>query len=396
MNMSDEHRKLGMDRQIDRRDFLNGVAVTVAGASAAMGLVAQSSAQESSTNSGASYPPQSLGLRGNFPEAVSEFDAIRQGKYATFPIADSEIHEEYDLVIVGGGMSGLAAAHFWRSGLGENQRILILDNHDDFGGHAKRNEFQHQGRTYIGVGGTLGIATPFPYSYAAKQLVKELGVDVSRSAEFTNHDLEAKYDLRAGTFFDKEHFLEDRLVVGNPRSADFFQKAPLPDAARKDLIRIHGKNPDYMPGMTNAEKEAKLSKMSYQDYLLHIAKVSPDAIAFFMGSGGRNNKRVDTTPALEAGEHGLPGFNGLGLTLEEKFNEGSYVFHFPDGNASVARLLVNRLIPAAVPGKQDMNTVVQSAVAYDKLDLPNNNMRIRLSSPVVGVQNEGSPSMQRP
>jgi spermidine dehydrogenase len=368
MNMSDEHRRLGMDRQIDRRDFLNGVAVTVAGASATLRLTAQPAvAHESSTNAGANYPPRQLGLRGSFPEAVSEFDAIRQGKYATFPVADSEIQEEYDLVIVGGGMSGLAAAHFWRSGLGQSQSILILDNHDDFGGHAKRNEFQYHGRTYIGVGGTLGIATPFPYSYAAKQLVKELGVDVNRNAEFANRDLEAKYDLRAGTFFDKEHFLGDRLVVGNPRSADFFQKVPLPEAARKDLIRLHGKNPDYMAGMTNAEKEAKLAKMSYQDYLLHVARVSPDAIAFFLGNGGRNNKRVDTTPALEAGEHGLPGFNGLGLSLEEKFNEGSYLFHFPDGNASVARLLVSRLIPAAVPGKQDMNTVVQSTVAYDKV-----------------------------
>src|SRR5271170_2456638 len=245
MNMSDEDRKLGMERQIDRRDFLNGVAITVAGASAALGLTQSAVAQESSTDAGANYPPRRLGLRGSFPEAVSEFDAIRQGKYAIFPVADSEIQEEYDLVVVGGGMSGLAAAHFWRSGLGQNQSILILDNHDDFGGHAKRNEFQYQGRTYIGVGGTLGIATPFPYSYAAKQLVKELGVDVSRSTEFTNHDLEAKYDLRAGTFFDKEHFLEERLSVGNPRSAGFLQKVPLSEAARKDLIRIHGKNPDY-------------------------------------------------------------------------------------------------------------------------------------------------------
>src|SRR5271154_6942436 len=102
MNMSDEHRILGMDRQIDRRDFLNGVAITVAGASAALGLAAQSAvAQESSTSAGASYPPRRLGLRGSFPEAVSEFDAIRQGKYATFPVPDSEIQEEYDLVIVG-------------------------------------------------------------------------------------------------------------------------------------------------------------------------------------------------------------------------------------------------------------------------------------------------------
>jgi spermidine dehydrogenase len=394
--MSDEHQSLGMNRQIDRRDFLNGVALTVAGASTALGFVPAAMAQNASSASGAAnYPPERLGLRGNFPDAVAEFDSIRQGKYAAFPVADSEIQEEYDLVIVGAGMSGLAAAHFWRTGLGQDQRILILDNHDDFGGHAKRNQFQYEGRTYIGVGGTLGIATPYPYSYGAKQLVKELGVDVKRSADFANRDLEAKYNLRAGTFFDKEHFLEDRLVVGNPRSAEFLQKAPLSEAARKDLIRIHSKNPDYMAGMGDEEKKAKLAKMSYQDYLLHVAKVSPDAIPFFMGNGGRNNKRVDTTPALEAAEHGSPGFNGLGLHLEESFNEGSYTFHFPDGNASIARLLVNRLIPAAVPGKQDMNTIVQAAVQYDKLDSPDSSMRIRLSSTVVRVQNESSPDDAR-
>src|SRR5580704_15778329 len=394
--MSDEHRALGMNRQIDRRDFLNGVAFTIAGASTALGFVPAAMAQDVSGASGAAnYPPRRLGLRGNFPDAVSEFDSIRQGKYSVFPVADNEIHEEYDLVIVGAGMSGLAAAHFWRTGLGQDQRILILDNHDDFGGHAKRNEFQHEGRTYIGVGGTLGIATPYPYSYGAKQLVKELGVDVKRSADFANRDLEAKFNLRAGTFFDKEHFLEDRLVVGNPRTAEFFQRAPLSEAARKDLIRIHSKNPDYMAGLSDEEKKAKLAKMSYQDYLLHIAKVSPDAIAFFMGNGGRNNKRVDTTPALEAAEHGSPGFNGLGLHLEENFNEGAYTFHFPDGNASIARLLVNRLIPAAVPGKQDMNTVVQAVVQFDKLDSPDSSMRIRLSSTVVRVQNESSPGDAR-
>jgi spermidine dehydrogenase len=393
MNMSDEHQSLGMHRQIDRRDFLNGVALTVAGASTALGFVSEAMAQDvSSASDTANYPPKRLGLRGSYPDAVSEFDSIRQGKYAAFPVPDSEIQEEYDLVIVGAGMSGLAAAHFWRNGLGQDQRVLILDNHDDFGGHAKRNEFQYEGRTYIGVGGTLGIATPYPYSYAAKQLVKELGVDVKRSAEFANRDLEAKYDLRAGTFFDKEHFLEDRLVVGNPRTADFFHKAPLTDAARKDLIRIHSKNPDYMAGMSEEEKKAKLAKMSYQDYLLHVAKVSPDAIGFFLGNGGRNNKRVDTTPALEAAQHGSPGFNGLGLDLEETFNEGSYVFHFPDGNASIARLLVNRLIPAAVPGPQDMNTIVQAAVDYDKLDRSDSKMRIRLSSTVVRVQNENTPA----
>ncbi len=387
MSNSKERRQLGMDQPIARRDFLNGIAIGITGVSAAFNAAAQSQAPEQAGN----YPPTRSGLRGNYPAAISEFDRIRGGQYSQFPVPDREIREEYDLVIVGGGISGLAAAHFYRTALGTNQRILILDNHDDFGGHAKRNEFHFQGRTLIGVGGTLGIATPFPYSYAAKSLVKELGIEVERNAEFLNHDLEAKYGLSAGTFFDKEHFGEDRLVRGNPRLPDFFGKAPVSDAARRDLIRVHGKNPDYMAGMSVEEKRAKLARMSYQDYLLNIAKMSPEALPFFIGAGGRNNKRVDTTPALEAAEHGLVGFNGLGLKLEERFSEGSYLFHFPDGNASLARLLVSKLIPDAVPGKQSMNTIVDTPAKYDRLDDPNSKMRIRLSSPVLRVQNEGSP-----
>ena len=388
-------RELGMDRPIARRDFLNGVAIGIAtGVSALASAQAQSTTTaggESADGESANYPPLRAGLRGNYPASIAEFDPIRQGKYAQTKLSDAEVQEEYDLVIVGGGISGLSAAYFYRAALGPDQRILILDNHDDFGGHAKRNEFHYQGKTFIGFGGTMGIETPYPYSYCAKSLIRELGVDVPRYSEFLNHDLEKKYGLGASTFFDKEHFGEDRLVKGNPRLPQFFAKAPLSEAARKDLIRLHGKNPDYMPGMSPHEKRAKLAKMSYQDYLLNVAKMSPDALPFFIGAGGRNNKRVDTTPALEAAEHGLVGFNGLNLELEQEFNEGSYLFHFPDGNASIARLLVGKLIPGALPDKQSMDTIVAARLAYDKLDNPSSKTRIRLSSPVVRVVHEGTP-----
>jgi spermidine dehydrogenase len=386
MSASKEYRELGMDRPIARRDFLNGIAIGIGGA--ALGAANFAKAQTTAT-SAPNYPPTRSGLRGNYPGAVDEFDRIRAAQYAQFPVSDGDIHEEYDLVIVGGGISGLAAAHFYRLALGSSPRILILDNHDDFGGHAKRNEFHYQGKTFIGCGGTLGIATPFPYSYGAKALVKDVGIEVERNAEFFNRDLEEKYNLAAGMFFDKEHFGQDRVVPGNPRLPDFFAKAPLSETARKDLIRLHGKNPDYMAGMNDHEKRAKLARMSYQDYLLNVAKITPDAIPFFLGMGGRNNKRVDTTPALEAAEHGSVGFNGLGLKLEERFSEASYRFHFPDGNASLARLLVAKLIPTAVPGKQSMNTILDAPVAYERLDEPSSNMRIRLSSPVVRVQHDG-------
>ena len=117
----------------------------------------------------------------------------------------------FDVLIVGAGISGLAAAHFWRRALGSSQKILVLDNHDDFGGHAKRNEFTYQGRTFIGYGGTQGIATPYPYSYTAKRLVEELGIDVERNAEFLNRDVLQKLDLGPSMFFDKEDRKSTRL-----------------------------------------------------------------------------------------------------------------------------------------------------------------------------------------
>jgi spermidine dehydrogenase len=400
--MSDlsEYRRLGMGSSITRRDFLNGVAIGVTGAYAVLNepkaLAAQQPVPASTANSDPSdYPPLRSALRGNYPAAVSEFDSIRAGKYAEFPIADGDIHEEYDLVIVGGGISGLSAAHFYRTALGTDQRILILDNHDDFGGHAKRNEFHYEGRTFLGFGGTMAIATVYPYSYGAKALLKELGVAVERYPEFINHQLETKYNLASAMFFDKEHFGEDRVVAGHGRLPwkDFFALAPLSDEARSDLIRLHGKNPDYMAGLTADEKKAKLAKISYQDYLLKIAKMNPGALPVFLGDGERNNKRVDTMPALEAAKNGSVGFNGLGLHLGESYDEGSFFFHFPDGNASIARLLVGRLVPSAVPGTQSMDTIVQAQIDYARLDEANAKMRIRLNSPVLRVQHDAAPEI---
>jgi spermidine dehydrogenase len=371
-----------MDRRIPRRDFLQGVALAI-GASAFGDLQPPAPAARP-----AAYPPALTGLRGNYPDAIAAFGPIERGTYRQFPALDVDTREEYDLVIVGAGISGLAAAYFWRNALGPNERVLILDNHDDFGGHAKRNEFQYNGRTFVGYGGTQSIATPYPYSYTAKRLIEDLGIEVARNNEFAARDAFQKFDLGPSMFFDKEHFGEDRLVRGNGRIPwpEFFAQAPLSDAARHDLIRLYGKNPDYMSGLSAEEKIAKLATISYQDYLLTIAKVSRDALPFFLGQGGRNNKRVDTTPALEAARRGSVGFNGLGLAFEEEFRESSYTFHFPDGNASIARLLVNRLIPAAIPGKHTMTTIVQAPLAYERLDDESSRVRIRLKSPVVRVQ----------
>ena len=391
MGVRDDYRELGMGRQIARRDFLNGAAFGITGGYAILtGISADAAAQPAPSND-VNYPPLRRGLRGQYPAAVEEFGKIREGKYASFPLSEESINDRFDLVIVGGGISGLSAAYFYQTALGTEQKILILDNQDDFGGHAKRNEFSYGGKSYIGFGGTMGIETPYPYSFCAKSLIKDLGIEVERRSEFANRAIGGKYNLEEGIFFDREHFGADQVIAGAGRIPwkTFFEKAPLSDAARKDLTRLYGKNPDYLASLSEEEKKKKLAGVSYQDFLLQVAGVSPDAIPFFQGEGGRNNKRVDTVPALEAAKHGAVGFNGMQLKFEEEYNEGSYLFHFPDGNASIARLLVAKLSPAVISGKQSMNTIVKAPVAYDQLDSPQASVRIRLGSSVVRVQHEG-------
>lgn len=384
--MRPDPRDLGMDRRIERRDFLNGVALGAAGAWTARHAPPAWAGVGQPQPGVPAYPPARLGLRGEHPAALEAFGRIEGGEFRAFPSGAADTDESYDLVIVGGGLSGLSAAYFWHRAL-PNQRVLVLDNHDDFGGHAKRNEFTYQGRTFLSFGGTMSVATPYPYSFMAKALLVDLGVDVGRNAEFLDRTLFDTYHLGRGMFFDKEHFGRDTLVPGYGSApwAEFFHRAPLSDAARRDLIRLHGKNPDYLSGMSVEQKTALLSRISYQEFLLGHAKMSPDALPFFLGQGGRNNKRVDTTPALEAAKRGSAGFDGLGLPEAEGFRQGSFTFHFPDGNASIARLLVSRLVPRAVPGRHDMSTIVQAPVAYDRLDEAASATRIRLDSTVVRV-----------
>jgi spermidine dehydrogenase len=330
-------------------------------------------------------------LRGQYPGSFESAHRARDGGFGGDMHMDADTGEEYDLVVVGGGISGLAAAYFFQRDFGRDAKILILDNHDDFGGHAKRNEFHVDGRMYLVNGGTLSIETPFPYSFTAKSLLKELGITVEGYA--AQHENRELYEgLTHGVFFDKEHFLADKLVTGAGTKPwrQFFGEAPLPAPSRNDLVRLFTEERDYLPALNPAEKAAALKKMSYQTYLRNHVKLSDVAIGYFAGDGYRNNKRVDTCPAFEAWrEHRLPGFAGMKIDGEPPFESG-FEAHFPDGNATIARLLVNRLVPSAVAGLHDMNGIVTARFDYSKLDGSGSPVRVRLSSTAVLVRHDGA------
>jgi spermidine dehydrogenase len=387
-------RELGCDRAITRRDFLNGIAVGVAGAS----LLGGSRRSEAAQLPADYYPPALTGLRGSHAGSFEVAHRVRDGEFATFPRLDVDTGEEYDLVVVGGGISGLAAAHFFRKMMGADKRVLILDNHDDFGGHAKRNEFTYQGRTFIGYGGTMSISTPFPYSYVSRSLVEELGIQVDRYSEFVDQDLYRECGLSSAMFFDHESFGEDRLVVGMPSRGgegwrSFLESAPLTEKARADLLRLYNEKheKDFLSGLTPAEKNTRLARMSYQDYLVKHVGITTEALPFLRHMSFRNNKYIDTCPALEAACSDAPGFSGLGLEETPRLDWGSYTFHFPDGNATLTRLLVNRLIPRALPGDHDMESVVRARLLYQHLDEGDCPVRMRLNSTVVRLEHEGPP-----
>jgi spermidine dehydrogenase len=409
-SMTKRDRELGLGRAIARRDFLNGVALGAAGALVAprwsWGEVPRPD-----------YPPGLTGLRGSDDGAFEAAHALKDGTLWPQAGEPRDTGEAYDLVVVGAGLSGLAAAHFFRAQAGSRARLLILDNHDDFGGHARRNEFRLGGRTFLSYGGTFAIESPAPYSAVAQGLVRELGVDVSRWGAVLDQDLYARLGMGRGVFFDRETFGADRLLrapaldrdEGGDASAGawraFLDEAPLHAQARADLLRLRLEERDYLPGLDSPAKKARLARMSYADFLTGPAGCHAEVLRFLQARPhSLYGVGIDAVPAQDAWGLGYPGFDGMGLDPEPgpgmnldavpHPGEPPYFFHFPDGNATLARLLVRRLVPRAIPGRT-AEDVVTARADYSRLDEPGAPARLRLRSTVVRVRHAGAPAAAR-
>ena len=399
-------RRLGMGRPITRRDFIDGIAVSAAASPRPAALLAAVGAEGVGTapqDRPGYNPPALTGMRGSHPGSFEAAHALRDGAFPKSGATPIETGEQYDLIVVGGGISGLAAAYFYRAKAGPAARILILDNHDDFGGHAKRNEFELAGKIQLINGGTLGIDSPRPYSAVAAGLLTALGIDpATLAARHADRAFYPSLGLGSGIFFDKETFGADRLVKGKLSSPEFLEQAPLSDAVRRDILRLETEPIDYLPGLSSGEKKARLSRISYRDFLLDLVKVDPSVIPIYQTrTHGEWGVGIDAVSALDVWPFGLPGFKGLnldpgsaphmGYTAAGYADGGSYKFHFPDGNASIARLLVRSLIPQAVPGST-VEDVVTARIDYGRLDRPEDTTRIRLGSTALSVTASGPDS----
>jgi spermidine dehydrogenase len=395
---------LGQNALITRRDFLNGVPIAIGAAAGGLRsdfVAAAAASGPAPQDASGYYPPALTGLRGSHSGSFEVAHNLRDGEFWSHTDRVAATGETYDLVIVGGGISGLAAAHFYRA-KNSAARILILDNHDDFGGHAKRNEFQLGGRLALMNGGTLEIGSPRPYSAVADGLLKTLGIDpVALDKKCTDKNFFSSLDLGRGLFFDKETFGADKLIVEASGISwpQRLAQSPLSAKVQSDIARIEEANIDYLPGLSSAEKKSRLAKMSYRDFLLNVVAADPGVIAFYQArTHGEWGVGIDAVSALDVWAFGFPGFQGLGLepgsaphmgyTAAGYADGGSYNFHFPDGNASIARLLVRDLIAESVPG-HSAEDVVTARVDYSHLDRPASPVRIRLSSIVVRARNIG-------
>jgi spermidine dehydrogenase len=404
---------LGMHRNITRRDFLNGMAVGVGGVLANPwigGLLSAQTLTASAQDRRGYYPPTLNGMRGSHPGAFEVAHSLRDGTFWEKAGKPVETGEEYDLVVVGGGIGGLAAAYFYRKQAGPSVRILILDNHDDFGGHAKRNEFHLGGRMLLTNGGTVSIESPFPYSKEARGLLAELGIDPP-ALQKKYADNHASGGLGFGYFFDKETFGTERLVTNAPgegyrrqgasaKWADFLARTPMSAQAQQDIVRIQEAKIDYMEGVDQEEKKARLSKMSYKDFLLKAVKAHSDVVPFYQSrTHGLYGIGIDAVPALDCWAIHFPGFQGMGLdrvpskgltftALGEVTPQEEFHFHFPDGNASIARMLVRSLVPGSAPGST-AEDIVTAKMDYGRLDHGDSPVRIRLNSTAVLARHVG-------
>ncbi len=344
------------------------------------------------------YPPALTGMRGNHPGSFEVAHGIAWGGIK-YPRPAEQTDDLYDLVVVGGGISGLSAALFYRQRVGPEARILVLDNHDDFGGHAKRNEFNVDGKDLICYGGSQTIDTPGHYSPVAKQLLKDVAIDTERFYEYFDQDFFEDRKFGSGIWFSKEAYGADVLARSVLRSfSDEPDRAtvdaaiktyPISNVSKRALADLLGNEKNYLSDHSRDEKVKLLRRISYREYLLkytsateEIADMVNDTIRGYWGIGW------DAVSALEGVRLGNLGTRNLGIGKIEGDPPGRdepYIFHFPDGNAGVARAIVRQLIPEAAPGKT-MEDLVTTRVNYSALDQDSSNVRIRLNSTAVDVR----------
>ena len=380
---------------LSRRDFLNGSAISLA-TGTFLSPLEISAFQDNPPY----YPPSLTGMRGSHVGSFETAHALAWNG-ATWPRPKSRTDGVYDLIVVGGGLSGLSAAYFYRQHIGVDAHILILDNHDDFGGHAKRNEFSVDGHSLIGYGGSQSIDTPGGYSLAAKRLIEELGIHTDRFYEYFDRRFEEQNKLDDGVLFSNAAFEKQKFVpnatgwFGNLDAAEQKRRIknyPVTNDTKRSLIKMATGAIRW--GEETRAQIQSAAKTPTESFLRSAFGMTDQGLTLLRNrSGPLWGTGLDTLSVRETVLEGMLGsaamessFSRLSGKTSPRKEYEPYIFHFPDGNASIARLLVRTLVPGSIAGST-MEDVVTAAADYSRLDLSENRVRIRLNSTATNVEN---------
>jgi len=393
--------------QITRRDLLNGMAISAVGAMLPAYAGEPKVRLDSSMRLGGPstyYPPTLTGMRGSHAGSFEVAHALAwEGQK---PDAYESLDEHYDLVVVGAGMSGLAAAWYYLKKAGPEARVLLLDNHDDFGGHAKRNEFHHKDRMILSLGGAQNLDNPSNYGDIAGSLLIDLGIDeaaIAKMAANTPDDyvLGGKLGGDVGLTVPDG---DEHLTIGGHWLKFFHGRGdyqagvrdlPIPEEQKDKLVAFFGGEKDFLDDLSLTKKWDYVNNTSYNQFLVDRVGLSVDTIPILNahllilnGPSGWNHT------VLEGILAGSPGLRAMGWLADFVDSIGAMLLDelagdirmFPDGNASVARLLVQKMIPDVAPNMKGFEDVAIARFNYGALDQADQSTRIRLNSTVVGVR----------
>lgn len=386
-----------MKRTITRRDFLQALLI----GSGAMLLDMPSPLRAfADTIEGCSGIGDYDLSRGNTDTVIRLLQELEQNRFRDLTDAVVETGEIFDLVVVGGGLSGLSAAHHFMKGTKRKKTCLVLENHPVFGGHAKRNEFLVNGTRLYGAQASnsfvvvdrpdipgyeafheLGVPTDFQYQSMDRGL-KKLQFD------HTNYGFALWHDLspNVGYFFENAH--------GKGRwTRDVWEKkfegSSYKEKARKDLLSWRSARKRYFQG---SNYRAWLDSMTYRDYIEQVMGLDPEVARFanpILASG--LGLGCDAISAYGAYQISMPGFGGFtGRDRSRRLEEDTW-HSFPGGNDGFSRYYLKALIPEAIPGGNSFEEVLNCRLRFDAMDRPGSPVRIRLNSTAVNIRHEGDP-----
>jgi spermidine dehydrogenase len=384
--------------EITRRDFINGTLATAGVSILPLGCASDEVLQQIDPSY---YPPALTGLRGSHPGSNKHAHDRAWAKKSDWG-QTTDLKETYDLAVVGGGLSGLSAAYFFQREHGADKKVLILDNHGDFGGHAMRNEHTIDGQMRLSYGGSQTLVEPHTGGEVVQSLFKDVGIDLDRFKTAYDLDFFKKNGLGGITHFNKEVFGEDKVVqhpfcnypnyveglMPSPLShEDVARQAPLSEKGREQLLRV-------LNGGLHAIDVPKerlrryVRSHSYFDYLKNTLGVDDPGVMRMARHSGLDwaSSGTDLMTIGSAKSCGAMGFAPVAVYDEDH----PYIHHFPDGNAGLARALVKKMVPQVAKGNS-AEELVMSRFDYAELDKPRNGVRIRLSSTVVNVRHQGDP-----